>query len=322
MVSGTNDRYLKTDVALPIIREIAEPYLWAYDLVTPVPEDRLAFMYLYDDTGMSSDSKKEKPPEHKIGAKFPEVDVGRISSGADVISERGFQMRIPDSVLNDPVLGGTELSRLFKTAGFWFAEIDNSSILSNLKSGANTTTSYFSPGNTWDSSSATPVTDIVDFKHDMTTEGKPFRMNQVFIDNENFYEMSEHLINADIDGAKQQRIMGMPTMGEDYIDVPVFGRVSGVESGMTEGSIMGVDTRNPVGEMHYYNNPKYSVPSFSYTTNNPATGAVEEITIPNMGYNFYQYHEDDTHDTVMQFWVTNDTIVKDSYGVLYASSGI
>lgn len=322
MVSGTVDRYLKSDVALSIIREIAEPYLWSYELVTPVAEERSSFMYLYDDTGMSNDTKKEKPPQHALGAKFPEVDIGRISSGADVIKERGFQMRIPRNVLRDPVLGGTELSRCFNTAGFWFAEIDNTNILTAMKAGANTSFTEFSPANVWSSADASPVTDLLAFKQDMKTEGKPFRLNQVFVDDTNLYELTEHLVTVDVDGFKQQQIMGMPTMGEDYVDIPVVGRVSGVMSGMTEGSVMGVDTRNPVGETHYYNDPAYSVPSFTYKTNDPATGNVITETVPNLGYNFYQYEEDDSHDTVLQFWVSNDTIVKDSYGVLYSSSGI
>jgi len=89
-------------------------------------------------------------------------------------------------------------------------------------------------------------------------------------------------------------------------------------SGMTDSYILGLDRNNVAAELHYYNDPAFSVPTFSYETMGATGGSVMK-TVPNAGFNFYQYEEDDTHDTILQFWVENKTVVKKSYAISYGT---
>jgi hypothetical protein len=320
MVSGTNDRFLNAEAALTIAYEKAEPYLQFIDVVNPIAETESGFVYLKNDTSKSRDSKKKKPAEHLLGGLFPEVDRSRKTSASEIIEAQGFSMRIPRNVLRSKI-GASEIMDCYETAGFWLAELTNTNILSGLTSNATTSFSYFSSTAEWsDTTNATPVLDLMDFAQDMKAfEGKPYRMNMAYVDTENFHELKKLLAGIDYGEFTRNNIVGAPNNPSEMINIPMFGTVQEVVSGMTEGYILGMDTRNIRSEIHYYNDPAFSVPTFTYQTNNIATGAPETRTVPNLGYNFYQYEEDDTHDTILQFWVENTTVVKDDESLLYGS---
>ena len=45
-------------------------------------------------------------------------------------------------------------------------------------------------------------------------------------------------------------------------------------------------------------------------------------TVANLGFNFHKYVDDETHDTVMQFWLDQVCVVKEPKAGRYLSSGI
>ena len=92
MVSGTLDRYLQPGVAIRKVYEKVEPNLiWGQFVEGPIQEDRASFIYLYDDSNISSDSKKQTAPRFNVGADLPRIDFG--SSRATAQSSISAQNR-------------------------------------------------------------------------------------------------------------------------------------------------------------------------------------------------------------------------------------
>ena len=319
MVTGTNERFLQPSVALETMFEAAEPNLSWIDYVTPFREEKSVFQYAYNDTNKSGDAKKKKPALMQIGGLFPEIDMSRGSISSKAIDSHGFSIRLPRTLMRGPG-GANEIKRVYETAGFWMSEVVNTNIITALKAGANTSFSKFSPTVTWDDDNATPISDLRDFARDQKQEKYPYRMTDIFLYENNWYEMVDYLANMDIDEYKQKSIFGTPTVDSDTITVPMAGLVHSLMSGMSEGETIGLDGKNPVADLHYYNDPKFSVPTFNYET--IVDGNATMKAVPNMGFNFFQYEEDDTHDIVFQFWNEQATVVTNSKGIMYSSSGV
>lgn len=315
MVSGTNDRFLRPEVAIRLAYEKMEPNLIFLNLVTPVKENDSAFMYRYDNTGKASDSKKEKPRKYEQGAAFAEIDRSRKVTAGDLTTSNGFAMRIPRDVIRNATAGMNEIMDCYDYAGYWLAEYLNTNIAAAMVAGATSPT--WSPTAAWSSATATPVEDLRLLKYQMRREGYPFRLTDTFVNITNFQELEGYLTSIDVNSAKQQQIFGNP-QGGDTIYIPIAGcNVNGLDSGITEGYALGLDRNNPAAEYHFFNDPAFSMATISYLT--MEGGVQTRKTVDNVGIHFNQYEEKDTHDTLMQFWVEQKTVVTKPYGLLYGS---
>ena len=312
MVSGTNDRYLQKGVALPIIYEKMEPNLIWDKLTILKSEPTNAFQYQYDSAGRSGDAKKKTPPRFAQGSKFPELDRSRRTTASGLTKSNGFAMRIPREVIRAET-GKSEIMEAYETAGFWMAEWINTNIFTALYAGATDSTAT-TP--VWSDADATPVANLITYESDMVREGYPFRMTDFFTNKTGWTELKQYLTSVDIGDLKQKSMYGAPTIVKDQINIPVVGAdVHRVMSGMTDGTFIAADRNNKAAEMHFYNDPKYSLAKVSYKTvidNKPTT-----VSAQNLGIHFKQYEEDDTHDTILQFWVENQTVVTKPFGLLY-----
>ena len=311
MVSGTNDRFLQKDVALRMVYPKVEPNLVWLDYFTPIQEDHSAFLYMTDTSGVSGDSKKKKATTYEDGASFPEIDFSQPSALASATESSGFSLRLPRKVIREKS-GIAPITDYYQRAGFLLAESMNTKILSTLTGGATTPT--WTPTATWDLATADPVGDIISLSEQMERSGYPFRLTDCFIPKSNWYELAARIT------AKDSSANGMLGVGAqitgDIITMPYTGvRMNKVVSGMTEGYCLGLDKNNPAAEMHYFIDPAYSSATVTYKTieNNQQVTK----TKPNLGIHFKQYEEEDTHDTIMQFWYDFKPVVTQAYGLLY-----
>lgn len=315
MVSGTNNAYLRADVALPLAYAKMEPNLFWLDFVTAKAEDSNAFMYMYDSTGKSSDTKKVTPPPYTQGSQFPEVDRSRRTTTSALLESNGFSMRIPREVIRSNKME-SELVECYDTLGYWLGEHINTQISTALTAGATATTA--ATGDAWSAATATPVEDLRLIKYDMRREGYPFRLTDCMVNTDNFAELEGYLTSVDINATKQQQVYGMPGGSGDSIYIPIAGcNVTGFDSGITEGDIICADKNNPAAELHYYVDTAFSQPRITYRT--VVDGKETTKTVPNLGLHFSQYEEPDTHDTILQMWVECKTVVTKPYGVLYGN---
>jgi hypothetical protein len=314
LVSGTVDRYLQKGVALPLIYEIMEPNLIWADMLKQVPEESNSFMYQYDSAGKSGDAKKQTPPMRAGGAKFPRLDKSRRTTASGLTEQNGFEIAIPRSVIRTTNRGVLEIQDAFNTAAFWMAEWQNTNILAALEAGA--TAAASTPTAVWSADTAVPVDDLIQFAAVMDREGYPFRMTDVFVNKAEWYELKSYLTSVDIGDLKQKAMYGVPEIVKDRIYIPVADvTVHKVMSGMTDGDIIGIDAKQKPGELHYYNDSAFSTAKVSYKT--MVDSKETTVTTPNLGMHFYQYTEDDTKDTILQFWIENKTVVTKPYGILH-----
>ncbi len=315
-ISGTVDTYLQKDVALPLVYEVMEPNLIWPELLRQVPETTNAFMYQYDSAGKSGDSKKQTPPMRTGGAKFPRLDRSRRTVASGLLQQNGFEVAIPRAVIRNEQNGVSEIAEAYKTAGYWMAEWINTNVLAALVAGGTDLSTDFTPTAVWSAAGATPVDDLIRFASNMDREGYPFRLTDVFVNKAEWYELKAYLTSIDIDIMKQRASYGMPEITKDNIFVPVVdSNIHKVMSGMTDSRIIGIDAKNPAAEIHYYNDPEFSTVDVTYDT--VIDSQPTSVTVPNLGIHFYQYEEDDSHDTIIQFWVENKTVVNKPFGIIY-----
>lgn len=332
MVSGTNDKYLKTPVALGKVYEYMQNYLFFVPLVNgtgqimggnpiipAIRENTDAFAYLKDQYNLTNDPKKELPPEWASGAGLPEIDRTRKDSATGILKANGFKLRLPRAVIRNSSEGAVvEINDNFETAAYWITELINNKIGTAMVEGANTTTSYFNPPEPWSNpSAATPLTDLKNLGRDMKSDENVFRMTDVLTNEANFYELTDYLDLVDITDMQRQKIFGIPTVNQDVINVPSVGDVHDFKNAITEGYLLGLDRMHPAAEYHYYIDPEFSQANVSYdavVNNKP-----QRVTVRNLGVHYNTYREDDTKDQIMEFWVEQSTIVKKPKGLIYAS---
>lgn len=313
-MEGTTDFFLKQRTALRLLYERAEPLLFATKFIRPVYDDKAAFTYRYDDTGKSADAKKKKPAHAMIGGDFPEVDISRAKTGTNMTESRGFQVRIKRELIRDQPVGVNEIQKAYEFAGFWMAQWINDDILAAIKAGATVPT--WAPGaGVWSGAAATPFEDLRTFKNKMKREGYAYRMTDAIIANENFEELEGYLAGIDVNEFKSKMIYGVPTLNEDTINIPLVGDVTGVLSGMTEGTILGLDRNNPCAELHYYVDSKFATKQVSYNT--IVGGKQTMVKADNIGFHFDQWEEQSSKDTILRFWVEEKVVVTEPYAALY-----
>jgi hypothetical protein len=285
----------------------------------PFEQKTTAFMYRTPTTGMSSDTNKPSAIPFRVGADLPEVDIGRYTVTPDVTTAKGFSMRIPHDIIREQPTGLAEIKRAYDTAGFWLAEIVNTAAITAMKAGAGST-STFSPSAVWSETGANPRLDLLALKKDMKRAGYPYRLRQIYIHDDNMYELLKYLTEYDGAMDKMREVYGTPTDSMEVVNIPTIGTVHAVSSGIPEGAILGLDDAIPGTEMRYYNDPEFSIPDIRYET--IINGQKTTQTAVNRGIHYFTYKEDDTHDTIMQWWWEGKFVVTQPYALIYASSGI
>lgn len=313
-VSGTNDWYLRKEIALPIAFEKMEPNLFALDMITAVPENDASFVYQYNDTSITGDANKEKPALHQVGGDMPEINFAYPSTASELLKMRGFSVRIPRQVVRN-ASGKNEIIKDYEKAGVWLADWLNVKIISKLT--AKATTPTWSPTAEWsNTATATPVEDLRLLKYQMRREGYPYRMTNAIVHTDNLAELEGYLVEMDISAAKQERMYGVPGGNGDSIYVPIAGcTVTGVDSGMTEGNILALDKNNPGAEFHHYTDKEFGTARIVYTT--MENGQKVTKNVQNFGIHFDQFREDGSKDTILQFWIEGEVVVTDPYAYLY-----
>ncbi len=315
-MSGTNDWYLRKEIALPVAFEKMEPNLFALDLIRAVPEDDASFVYRYNDTSVTGDSEQETPALHEVGADMPEINFSRPVTASELLKMRGFSVRVPRQVVRQSS-GKNEIMKAYENAGIWLADWLNTKILSRLTAGATTPT--WSPTSAWSEiATATPVEDLRKLKYQMRREGYPFRLTDVIVNTDNFAEFEGYLTAMDINSVKQERIYGMPGGNGDSIYVPIAGcNLIGVDSGISEGYLLGLDKVNPGAEFHYFVDSAFGTTKIAYPT--MEDGKKVTKTVQNFGIHFDQFREPGSKDTLLQFWIEGETVITNAYAYQYAS---
>lgn len=324
--SGTNARYLQPGLAIKIAYEVMQKNLYWLDILPKMRTDTGSFIYNYRSFNISNDAKKETAPMKVEGAKFARLDMSRPVTAGALTESVGFEMAIDRKGIQNPDSGVATITRTMEYLGYVLTEQANTSALSTMQSGATTSFTKFSPPAVWSNTSAAqPVQDLKDLASDMTQEGYPQRLTDAFVNKTNWDELNDYLLNVDIGDVKQREMFGTPAMGyDDAIVIPAAGgvRVHNTFSNITEGAIMGIDSRPGLvgAELHYYIDPEFATVQTSYQA--IENGRTVTKSTNNPGIHFHTYMEDDTHDVILQMWQDKKVVVTQDDGIFYSSSGI
>ncbi len=326
MVTGSNDRFLKIPVALGMVYKYMQAHLFFLPLVTgsgvqvggkalvpTIRETTDAFMYLEDQYNAMDDPKKELPPETEMGADLPEIDRSRKVPKSKVISRRGFQIRVPRSVMRNSSEGAmVELNDDFEYAALWLSEILNTKVKECHINGARTITSHFSPTAWSDTANAKPYRDLKNFARDFKND--IYRLTDIICHENTFYEFGDYIEELDVNQWKQQQLYGIPTKNADSITIPGIGDLHSFDEDFEDGYLLGLDRNHPSCEYHYYIDEKYSQAMVSYEA--MLNGKPQMVQIKNLGIHF-KSEEASNEDTIMKFWVEMQANCKRKNGLLY-----
>ena len=319
-VGGTGERWLTPGVAIRKLYEKVEPNLVMMDptgpIAGPIPEDKGSFMFLYDDDGASGDDKKQTAPRFEVGADLPRLDFGLPSVSATLMDSKGFEIAVPRKIVRDGVAGMAAIERYFTRAGYVLAQQIEAAQVATIQADAGASTSA-TPEAVWSDDSATPVTDLMNFAKEMDITGRSYRMTDALVNKAGFYELKEYLNFVDGTQWDAERPVGQ-MINQDTIYVSQADMtVHKVMDGMTDGSVIGYDRNNKGAELHTYSDPMFSLGSASVKYPTVVDGKEVIKTAPNYGLHYYEYMEDESKNTIMQFWFENKTVVTESKALMY-----
>jgi hypothetical protein len=310
-ISGTNARFLNTDVILSEIMRVMEPTLQFLDIIPFVDSGGLPVIYGKKNS-KSADAYKQTPRMTAPSSRFPEVQITRMTKETAITNTEGLSITFDKNALTLPA-GKDMIMSAYEDVAFWIAEYMNSSIYTNLDAGS--TDAGMTPSAVWSAAGATPLLDMLNFKNGMIRTGYPYRMTDIFVDGTNYNEMEAFLIGSEIPEYRQA-VINAPL--QDEIVLPIEGKpvLHRLLSDIVHGDVMGLD-RNHRGAstVYYHNDPQFGTPaSIQYET--VVAGQVVTKTVPNFGLSTHQFYVDDTHETKVQVWLDTVVKVKDAYGII------
>ena len=296
-----NSDFLRKEFVEEKIFEIMNPQLYFIDFFPKIRADAKSIAYKYEDTSAATDPKKKKLRNLTPGAKFAKVTVSDLKRGAAVISREGVEIRI-DEDAQQYAEGIDEIDRAYRRAAYYLAESVNTKILDAVIAGVTTTTTNFNPQVEWSDPSAKPIEDLISLAQDLKREGYPYKMTDVYIHSNEYFDLLKFLTNLDISGEKQRTIFGVPNIQETVINIPVLGNaaVHMLDSSITTQDIIAFDRTYPAGTYYYAVNPKY-----------PQT--VEN----DIGFHLNNFDDNETHEAVFQFWIDSTIAIKEPYAAIY-----
>lgn len=308
-MSASNERYLEKVEAITTVLKILEPDLAFKGLIPHVNTfgDIPTFL---QKPQKSADPKKQVPQIKTPSSKFPEVEITRGKVVAALTQEEGISIRFDKSILQRRT-GADVIMDSLQTVGYWLAEYLNNNIYTTMRAGG--TDAGMTPTAVWSAATATPVEDLRNFKNAMRREGYPYRCTDIFVEQVNFNEAEGYLVASEIPQFREAAMAA----GQSKITLPLEGRpvLTGLYSGVTHGDLLGIDRNKPAATLFYNNDPNFSTESVTYET--VVNGQQVIKTVENFGLNFHRYFEDDTHDTVCQFWFDVVPVVKQAQGIIY-----
>lgn len=311
-VSAPNEEFLTKRFVIPKMYEIMNPLLAWTDIFPMVKATAPVVAYKQETTSDSGDPKKEKPKLMTTSGQWTYVNITQFTMKSALLNKKGFAIKIDQDAL-DYTEGVDEIQRAFRKTGFWIAEDYNDRITDEITTNGTALSGAWAPENPWDDPNATPIADLEDLEDCFIREGYPYRLTDVFVHKTNFKEYRKYLTSVDISDWKQENLYGNPKGNSDVIEVPVINAsVHRLLSGISEGSIIGLDRNNPGMTIYYNQSPRYSVMNGNYVTMQNSQRVSKTLSL---GFNYNRYTNQETHEEVIQLWYDNAPVTLEPYAI-------
>lgn len=308
-ITGSNEMFLNKEFIVPKIFELMSPYLSFLDLIEKVKSTSRSVQFKKETVSDASDTKKKTPRKRSTSAKWTYIDITPMTVDSAVLSKEGFAVRVDEDAL-DYIEGVDEIKRAYRKMAYWLAESLNTRGGDALLNGATATVGWVPPA-VWSAAGATPVEDLRKLKYQMKREGYAYKLTDVLCNDTNMEELEGYLASFVTNDTKQTSVYGNPIVQNDRIDIPIVGTVRSLLDAIPEGTLVGIDRRNPAATMYYNNSARYATDTITYKGPDG-----QYVTVPNFGFNVKTYVEDESHDTIIQMWFDNTIVVKEPYAII------
>ncbi len=312
-VTLPNEQYLQTDFIEARIMRILDPELEWLNFMNKVQSTSKAIWTTKEIYNAKNDPKRRKPRIRTPGSKFVKVSVSQLTEISTTMATEGLEIRIDEDAIRYTE-GIDEIQRAYTKAAYWLVDSVNyqfgvalmGGVYPGTEAGFNSFSGKGTPA--WsDLTGRKPVGDLMLLARDMERDEYPYELTDVYLNKTNYWELMDYLINLNVGVNEKKEIWGMPNTQSTQVSIPVVGnvKVHKMKSAITEGSILGLDTRFSPATFYYGINPKYP-----------------QATENNMGFHVHRYEDDETHDTIIQMWLEFGILVKETYGGIALASGV
>jgi hypothetical protein len=154
----------------------------------------------------------------------------------------------------------------------------------------------------WSSPSASPIEDLQLLVADVEQDEYTYELTDVYLNKDNFDELQKYLMTLDVVKAEREEIFGLPNFKMASVHVPVLGLTVHRTRSVPEGTLVGIDGRQPPASYYYGLDPRFAAGQDN-----------------NLGFNLNSYEDEDNHDTVFQFWVDYAVLVKEPLAGIHYS---
>ena len=209
------------------------------DLFPVVKTDALSFAYFKDLTTAGADiaSGAQATPSALMElGQLDEIETSSISVAYGGMERFGYQMRFSKRQLREAAIID-EISRAVDRAAFGIAKKMNDDIISAIAANGQ---SLGNGAADWAAAGATPVEDLLTFKNASMVEGYPYELTDMFIHQNNYFELMKYIQGIDINWVQS------PFGGVGELPVINGVKVHNMRSTqVVEDSYLGMDARFP-----------------------------------------------------------------------------
>ena len=300
-----NETYLQKDFVADHIVSIMNPALEWHPLLPKVKADSKAIWAMREPTSAASDTARRAPRQRTAGSKFVKVGVTALEEVTTSLQSYGLEIRVDEDAIRYTE-GIDMIDRAFNRAAYYLVNDVNSQVGAALCSGVRQLQAgdkFFDKLTpVWSNPSADPVGDLQLLVADMEQDEYTYEATDVYLNRENFDELQRWIMSLDVVKAEREEVWGLPNFKQASVAIPVLGLTIHRTKSVPEGHLIAIDGRQPPATYYFGINPKFSA------------GESNDI-----GFNLHSYVDDDSHDTVFQFWTDFATLVKEPLAGLYYS---
>jgi len=302
-VTLPNQDFLNRTFIEQKIFEITNPLLDYANVMPLVKTEAKSVKFKKDTTSASTDTKKKTPRRLSENSKFTYVEFTDLSVDAAILNPSGFAMRVSRDAVRFAE-GVDEIQRGLQRIGFWMAEDINTKSASTVQAEALGPIVAFGSPTVWSAAGAAPITDLLNMEDDMVQTGYPYRLTDVFMHKTNYREIMGYMLTVDAKFGTGDR---SNNIGANSFQIPALNgiTINRVNSGISEGTLVGMDRNNPCGTMYYNLDPAYS-----------------SDNVEGLYFNVDVFEDRESKSTTIQVWADWGIAVQEPYSIIKETSSI
>ncbi|MBF4468795.1 MAG: hypothetical protein ISP01_05255 [Methanobrevibacter arboriphilus] len=237
-----------------VINKKMEQQLDFNGMFPEVKTDALGFTYGQDTNSAGDDIANDiqaNPSELLEAAELDEIEMSKIEYKSGVLRGFGYKIKFTKKQFRQADIID-EISRAVDRAVFGVTKKMNDDRINTIKKVKNDVTEVGGAVD-WSSNDANPISDILNIMKASKIEGYPYQLNNLFLHNDNYFELLDYIQNRDIQWV--QSPFRADTKIPNINGVLVHNLMT---AQIDEGDYAGIDSRFPGITGYKYLDPDHS----------------------------------------------------------------